>query len=362
MRNTFAVLALIAAATSPAPAQRAWQTEIGIQGGYTRLNVPGQGNTDGIGIPGFNLGPALPFPTALYVVLPWMEKIALELNAAASQITGPIAATLLDVGLRGNYALASQLYVAAGGNVGYVNSGSAGITETQLAVQGGVGYRRRLSRVFNGRVEARATFWGKTENVPPRSSYSVLVGISTATSRGAAAPRRAASNRAWRPQVGLSAGYANMHAVGDPNDLTLLAFPNFGGGVVGFGIAPVGPPTLFAILPVGDKIAIEPGIDLNRFQENGATSFLGNLSARVNYALNGGWYAGLGGSLNYIKTTGTDGAIAGLNTAVGYRFAISGPVGGRVELNYTMYGKNNDLGTVPVNVMGLMFGAMVPLK
>jgi hypothetical protein len=365
VRRTFAMLGLVAGLASPAVGQRAWQTEIGIQGGFSRIVVPGQGGpTDIVSLPGFSLGAALPAPSALYVILPWKEKIAVEFDVAGSQIAGPIAATLFQLGLRADYALTSQFYGAAGVGVGYVNSGSAGLTETQLAIQGGVGYRRRLSRVLNARVEGRVTFWGKAENIAPRSAYSVLLGVSTVTGgRGVAAPRREPAGRAWTPQLGLAGGYVNFHGVGSPTDITVLAFPALGSGLGALGFAAGGPATMFAIIPVGTKMALEPGLDLGRFQEGGSTDFVGNFSTRLNYALSGGWYAAAGGTLTYIKTTGTDAAsITGLQTAVGYRFAVSGPVSGRVELNYTMSGKNTDIGIPPINVMGLMLGAMVPLK
>jgi len=41
---------------------------------------------------------------------------------------------------------------------------------------------------------------------------------------------------------------------------------------------------------------------------------------------------------------------------------VLGPLGGRVELNYTMFGKNTKLATGPTNTVGLMFGALVPLR
>jgi len=237
VRHSLAVLGLIVAVASPASGQRAWQTEIGLQGGYTRVVVPGLGSdpTDAFGLPGFNVGPALPAPSALYVIIPWKEKVALEFDVAGSQLTGLIPATLFQLGARADYAIADQFYAAAGGAVGYINSGNTGITETQLALQGGVGYRRRLSNAFNGRVEARVAFWGTTDNIPARNVYSLLLGVSTRTSgsRSTPAPRRVRGG-AWTPQLGLAAGYANFHAVGDPNDLTLLAFPNFGGGLGAF--------------------------------------------------------------------------------------------------------------------------------
>jgi hypothetical protein len=37
-------------------------------------------------------------------------------------------------------------------------------------------------------------------------------------------------------------------------------------------------------------------------------------------------------------------------------------LGGRFEANYTMFGENTDLGLVPTNTFGLMFGVTMPLK
>jgi len=77
---------------------------------------------------------------------------------------------------------------------------------------------------------------------------------------------------------------------------------------------------MFAILPIGNKIAIEPGVDVHRVQSSGTTAFLGNLSARLDYALHGGWYAAAGGNLNYVKSTGTSAATrTGANVGLGYR-------------------------------------------
>ena len=118
---------------------------------------------------------------------------------------------------------------------------------------------------------------------------------------------------------------------------------------------------LVVVPPSG--IAIEPGVDVHRVQSSGTTAFLGNLSARLDYALHGGWYAAAGGNLNYVKTTGTSAATrTGANVGLGYRFPFWGPLGGRVELNYTMFGKNTKLATGPTNTVGLMFGALVPLR
>ncbi|MFN2572434.1 MAG: hypothetical protein ABR537_12635 [Gemmatimonadales bacterium] len=364
MRRTFASLALLAIVATSAQAQRAWQTEIGLQGGFTREVAAGSGAdpTDAISLPGFNLGPALPFASGVYAIIPWKNKIAVDFDLGVSQLTGGLTATLFQLGARGDYAVTDHVYGAAGGALGYISN--SGISETQLGLQGALGYRLGLSNSLKGRVEFRATFWGNTENVGPIDTYSLLFGVATSTHRSAAASRRPRVPGAWVPTLGFSAGYSNIHAVGAGADLTVLAFPSFGGGLANvFGPVLVQPPTVFAILPIGNKIAIEPGVDINRSQAGGTTTFLGNFSARLDYAVAGRWYAAAGGNLNYIKTTGTDAATrTGANIAWGYRFPFPGALTGRVELNYTLFAKNTDVGLPPVNVLGLMLGLGMPLR
>src|SRR6185503_10861648 len=139
---------------------------------------------------------------------------------------------------------------------------------------------------LRGRVEASAIFLGKAELLPPTNSYAVLFGVSKELgARGrAAAPARRANGRAWQPMFGVQGGYYRTHAVGGTADLTGISMPGAGGGLSILG-TPVGaPPTLFAVLPIGRKIAIEPGVDLRRFQGGGTTAFGGNLAARLDYA------------------------------------------------------------------------------
>jgi hypothetical protein len=368
VQRTFAILALLVTVATSAQAQRSWQSEIGLQGGYTRVVAAGSGGspTDVFSLPGFNLGPAAPLPPAVYAILPWKNKIAIEPELAFSQVFlgAGTQATAIQLGVRGDYAVSRDFYAAAGGALGYIHN--SGLKETQLGLQAALGYRRHLTGPLNMRLEARFTAWGKTDNVSPFDVYSGLIGISTATR--AAAPRSGraapAARGAWRKQLGVAGGYANIHSVGGGADFVAFALPGYGGGFAGLGAAGVNlPPTIFAIIPIGSKIAIEPGLDIHRAQAGGTTNFNGNLSARLDYAVSGGWYAALGGNLNYIKSTGVNAATrTGLNLGWGYRFGFLGPLGGRVETSYTLWGKNTDLALPPQNVFAVMFGVTMPLK
>jgi len=365
VQRTFALLAVLATVATSAHAQSAWQTEIGIQGGYTRVVAAGTGAgpTDVIGLPGFNLGPLLPVTPGVYAVIPWKNKIAVDLDFGVSQLNpGGVGLTLFQLGARGDYALTNKLYGSAGGALGYLESG--GTSETQLGVQAAVGYRLALSNTLKGKVEFRTMFWHKSQNVGPIDSYSLMFRVGATPHRSASPSRRGAARPGeWTSQLGISSGYASIHAVGG-GDVSAIAFPGYGAGLGNIvGGAVTLPPTLFAILPIGKKIAIEPGVDMHRVQASGITTFLGNFSGRLNYAVHGGWYAAAGANLNYIAATGLKTATrTGANVGWGYRFPFWGALGGRIELNYTMFRPNKDLAIPATNVVGLMFGTSMSLR
>jgi hypothetical protein len=366
VQRTFAFLAILSTATiGSLQAQRVWQTEFGVQGGFTRLVNAGSGGnpTDAVSLPGFNLGNLVPSAAALYVTIPWTNTLAVESDISASQFSSGATVTVLTLGLRADYALTRDFYAAAGGALAYNNGLNE--NETQLGLQAAVGLRHGLTRSLTARIEARTTFFGKASNASARDVYSVLLGVST-SARGARLTRATGaqtSKRAWSAQLGIAGGYANVHLVGGPS-LTALAFPVYGGALGPVLASEVTlPATIFAIIPIANRLAVEPGIDLHRFQENGRTDFTGNLSTRLDYAVHGGWYGALGGNLHYIKSTGAAAAArSGLNLGWGYRFPFVAAIGGRVEMNYTLFAKNRTLGTAATNIFGLLFGATMPLK
>ena len=144
-----------------------------------------------------------------------------------------------------------------------------------------------------------------------------------------------------------------------------MSFPGVGAAFGTFGPlgGPVGPPALFAILPVARKVALEPGLDAHRIQTQGTTVFAGNLALRVNYAVSGGWYGALGGNLEYFKATGLDAeTVTGMNLGWGYRFPLTGGLGGRAELNYAMMRDNANLALPPINTFSLLVGVTLPVR
>jgi hypothetical protein len=192
--------------------------------------------------------------------------------------------------------------------------------------------------------------------------YSLQLGISSAIGGGkmAAASRRA-TNRAWSPAIGLSAGYSSMHLVGTGTDITGIYFPAVGGGL--FLVQPIpSTPTMFAIIPVGQKLAFEPALDFHNVSSGGTSIRVINVAGRLDYALTGNWYGAAGGHLLNYNTTGLTGSADGVDVGLGYRFHLVGEFGGRFETNYSLTAKSSKLGMPAVNTLSLSFGAMMPLR
>jgi hypothetical protein len=195
--------------------------------------------------------------------------------------------------------------------------------------------------------------------------HSLILGllVLAATVSAAAQRRSAASARAWEPALGIQGGY---YIVYFPGQQSLDGFAAPGAGLGGLGsltgtVFPT-PAGVFAIFPMGEKLALEPSLDIHRTQSGGTTLWLSQLTGRLDYAWKGGWYGAAGLNLLYLKSTGVDAVtVFGANVAWGYRFRLTGNLGGRVEANYLMYPQNDDLQQA-TNTFGLTFGATMPLK
>ena len=364
MRKLVTIAALAALSATAAAAQSSWTTEFGIQGGFAKIKPAGTGANDAINtfdIPGGSFLYSTLGASALYIIVPWHNKLAIEGQLGGSQLsTGTGSATVARLGLRADYALSPQIYAAVGGMANYIQ-GTGMAEHMQLGAQVGVGYRKRLTNSINGRLEANMAATNK-KVLGAFDVYSVQLGISSSIGGGKMAPAsRRATNRAWSPAIGLSAGYENMHFVGTGTDITGVFFPAVGGGL--FLVQPIAStPTMFAIIPVGQKLAFEPALDFRSVSQSGTSIKVINVAGRLDYALKGNWYGAAGGHLLSYSTTGLSGTADGADLAVGYRFHLVGEFGGRFETGYSLTAKSSKLGTPAVNTLSLTFGAVMPLK
>lgn len=375
------VLGVLTLLASPGAAQNFWHPAIGIQGGYARIKPAGTGRSDAIDLiefptPGY-VAPLLA-GSSLFAVIPAGRRLAIEPTVSFANLTQSVGGdvTTARVGVRADLALSSSFYGAAGGVLNNLQQG--GRHSTQFGAQVAAGYRFGLTPRLDGRLEAAVTAThARRPGLGPTDTYALLFGVSSrldrtptprGTTRGAPAP-----SGSWQPMIGVSGGYSSIRGDGTGLTLTGVVLPGFGGSVpalTGGGSYLPQVPTLFAIFPIGRRLAIEPGIDLHRIQSNGRTVFSANLAGRLDYAVVGGWYAALGAHENWVKatkgtfadTTKTSVGIPGASVAWGYRFHLGGDLGARTELNYAAFAKNDNAKTPAVNTISILFSIMMPLN
>jgi hypothetical protein len=356
-----ALLAITALAGSNAVAQGHWTPEIGVRGGFVRSKPAGTSaadHTDAIDVPGVGYG-------SIFAVIPFWHRLALEPNVGFSQLAIGVppgvlflSGTNVNLGLRTNFAITAHLFTAIGGQLLY--SEAAGQHDAQIGVQAALGYRTALSRRLVARVEAQviASARGYRNALQPANTYSALLGISARADHPAAAPTGTGTGL-WVTELGVAAGYTRAHLSGPglTADITLFASP---GSSAAAGVP--APPTVFFVIPVWRRWALEPGFDVHRTRENGTTSFTGTFSARVNYAVAPHWYAALGPVVQVVNdSTNSTLGVSGVGAAWGARFRLAGDVGGRVELAYATF-KERSGSPFTTNTLAVSFAATLPLK
>ena len=153
----FGVSKALAAAAPARASNRAWQSMLGIQGGYTRAHDVGGGDRTALAVPGIGgsisvLGtPA--GPPILFAILPIARKIAIEpgIDLARVQASGTTVVAV-NSSTRVDYAVAGGWYGAVGGNLLYLKATGQG-SETVTGLNAAWGYRFPLTSSLGGRFE-----------------------------------------------------------------------------------------------------------------------------------------------------------------------------------------------------------------
>lgn len=361
---------------------QSWTTELGFQGGYTRLRLVGGAiccsKTDVYGLPSTG---GLEAPTALaaYAIFPIGGKIAIESGLSWIEQPGLFGSypTVIGASLRADYAITNRFYAGLGPYLRYVAGMQFAFPNPynhfQPGIEGAVGYRVPLNSGLNARLELQAVAVKGVRTRLPYDLYSILFGVSAPlTETRGQPPARARWTSAWRAEFGVSAGLTQVHAPG--LDVSLLSFPSAGASSLsGIQVAPAAP-ALFVVFPVHGRWAGEAGFDVYQARD----PFLGTIASvqvapRADLAI-GSWYAALGPQFHFTRFTRSSGRVpgpvlglAGISAAWGYRFHLSGAMGGRFELSYGVNAKRRGnapaLGpSQPASTLGLTFGMLMPLK
>lgn len=162
----------------------------------------------------------------------------------------------------------------------------------------------------------------------------------------------------WQASLGIRGGFARVKPAGTgANDAAdLFGLPSFSAGA-----AIPGNGAIFAIVPASPKMAIEPSLAFSQFTDatGGGSLNLVTLGLRADYALSPKFYAAAGATYTYTYS-GTGASQLGIQVAAGYRLKVSSALNGRIEANWTTYGKTDLL--PPVNIYGLELGLLAPVS
>lgn len=351
--------------SSALAAQNWGPASLGLQGGFSYIKYDGTHYFDSeLQLPGLTYGPSLPLPGALFVTVPLSSRLALEPSlSVATASSNQVWSNSVLLGMRGDYLISRSLYAAAGMEVARGASGTSGGATSRytFGVQGAIGARLRLAGPLVGRAEVLAQFWGKNAPYPAQNIYSLMIGVSApVTSRPSpvSSDDRALPRRPWELRLGISSSLVDLHFQSFPTDFVAFSFPGRGSES-----NTVSPPVLFATIPLEGRLALEPGLEVHRTHFNGFTLATVALSARLNYALGRGWYAGPG--LEFVTRKASDlpyVGFAGVSAQGGYQFHLTGAWGGRVEVSHTIMARQGVWHEPPLTVTALTIGATVAMR
>ena len=137
----------------------------------------------------------------------------------------------------------------------------------------------------------------------------------------------------WHPAIGVQGGYARIKAAGTGRSdaIDLIEFPTPGY------VAPLlAGSSLFAVIPAGRRLAFEPTLSFANLTESiGGDATTARVGLRADLALSSSFYGAAGGVLNSLMQGGNHATQFGAQVAVGYRFALTPRLDGRLEAAVT---------------------------
>lgn len=361
MRKLMLSLLLAAFVPAGAAAQGMWQTEFGIRGGYTSYDFTDadvQGSVIDLPFSGGLLGGATLGQAPLYAIIPLNDRMAVSPSFGFQNASFGPNITGVIVGARLNYAFSDAFYGAAGPTAYIIKAD--GSEDTQGAFELALGYRRSAGGSFRLHAEAFYETREESEILPQATAYGIRIGAGTTLSGGNARGARRASDAMWTPSIGIQGGWS-LVSFTDAADITTFTLPFGGSSTVG-GLLPLQTPgAISALLPVGERMAIEPSFDLHYFDLDGSDATTYSLGGRVNYAFTRTAYAGAGLNLTALDVDGVDdGSSMAWLLAAGLRFPIVGALNGRTEINYRVF-DGTDIAPSG-QTTSFVFGILVPIN
>jgi hypothetical protein len=162
-----------------------------------------------------------------------------------------------------------------------------------------------------------------------------------------------AAGQAWTPQIGFVGGLARIKpaGTGQPDDIDRLELPGTGSSY----------PTLFAIIPLTSRLALEPAIAASHagFKEASglipsASSSNVRLTLRVDVALASRFYAAAGGLIRYKQSDALHAMQPAALVALGYHHDLGSDLTARIEAQWISQRRTDSI--LPANVYAFLLG------
>ena len=162
----------------------------------------------------------------------------------------------------------------------------------------------------------------------------------------------------WTASIGVEGGFARVKAAGYGSGVyrDRIDLPGSGSAF----------PALFLIVPVGNRVALEPSLSAShdRFIETSGLIGSGTaaevrLSLRADIAIASGFYVAGGGALRYLAMDDVHSLQPGILSAIGYQGRLGSKVGGRVEARWLSLRKADSVAAS--NQYALLVGLWRPI-
>jgi len=173
-----------------------------------------------------------------------------------------------------------------------------------------------------------------------------------------------AAQQSWDQEFGIQGGFSRfkLTGTGAKDNIDIYGVPS----AMVLGIYPTAT-AAYAIFPLNDKLAIEPGLSFIQVNGPAVGTFptMAGISLRADYAITRSFYGAVGLYSRY--AAGSPASIApyahfqlGVEAAAGYRLHLGRRLNGRIEVQAVTMKKQDT--NAPFNVYSVLFGVSTPLS
>lgn len=169
---------------------------------------------------------------------------------------------------------------------------------------------------------------------------------------------RLQAQQLWEPEIGIRGGWTHLKI--DQTGSNPVNFVDLPGTAPNIGNIS-GRAPLFAVIPVGARLAISPEVGMADVSSGPApSSMLWELGTTLDYAFTPHIYAGAGATFSFVRVGISENAVGGYQAKAGYRISAGRALRLRLEAFYNGRPKSNLL--PKADLFGISLGVSTSLK